>query len=239
MTWVFFAFVVVVSCKKAEIYSTTAHGLRKLSKSKSISVPFDEAAVDTFAFRKEMAANLKAFIRQNKKLASTEKQVVPAENLSMDSSLKVVYPEPTIDVHVPDIQNILFGFGTSSWNEDVLHEWEVASLSLGGFNVAKIYSAENIELTGWVSEEFGNDSLDVIVYNIARTTHAGSYTDNPNALEWTENMHWKTYYNSELQGIAYFKIKGDARKKPLLLKNFVEKDNFWASSILQIPKQPK
>jgi len=240
MACVFFACIAITSCKKTEIYSTTVNELQKLPKSKSISVPFDEAAVDTFAFRKEMAANLKAFIRQNKKLASSEKQVVHAENLSADSSLTVVYPEPTIDVHIPDIQNLPSGFRPLTyWSETVLHEWVVASLSWGGFNVAKIYSAESIELTGWVSEEFSDDSQDVIVYNIDRAPHAGSYTDNPNALDWEEQMHWTTYYNSELQGIAYFKIKGHARKNPLRIKEFVEKDNFWASSIISIPKQPK
>jgi|GEM_PF-5983235 len=42
---VFFVCMAIISCKKAAMYSTTVHELQKLPKSKSLSVPFDEAAV--------------------------------------------------------------------------------------------------------------------------------------------------------------------------------------------------
>jgi len=220
------------------MYSTKVHELQKVPKSRSVSVPFDEMAVDTFGFRREIAENLKAFINQNKKIVITENRTADMESLSSDSSLTVVYPEPAIDVHVPDNQNIPFGFGTS-WSENVIHEWLVATLSWGSYNIAKIYAVESIELSGWLDEDLSTDSLDAIVYSIDRAIPQGSYTNNPTMLDWEEKAHWTTYTNSLLQGIAYFHIRGYARKNPSPLKHFIENESFWASGIKYIPKQPK
>ncbi|MDR2270353.1 MAG: hypothetical protein LBF27_05540 [Sphingobacterium sp.] len=226
------------SCKKSETYFNALHPGSKDKFTTSITVPFNEASVDSTNLLPEVKKNLKEYIRKSPLIQQqSTKRIALKSNIAADSGLTLVIPQPTITI--PQFTEAISSL-TDNLNESEELEWTVATLDWFGTNIAKVLASEVVEYSGRIAtNEFDHapDSVDIIVYNIDRAQTGGSYSDTPMLLGWEEKSHFSTLTNSEIQGTAKFTVKGYAKKVGTILEEYVNNSLFWSTPIRYIPIQ--
>jgi|GEM_PF-1384669 len=242
----------MVSCNDAEMDTTdfnlVSNNIKAAANVNSVkSVPLELDAIDRAGLPNEVGNNLKEFIKTLPTNPTAESKTL-TKIKSHSDSVQFVYPTPQIKIHVPNIKHVASSYTKGLTNNTFnvggthTHTWEVVSMDLNNISLAKIFSDEHIEISGRIAtDQFSNvpDSIDVIVYNVDRAPHGGSYSDTPMLLDWEEKSNVNEITNSAIQGIVHSRIKGYAKKVSTIIKEYVESESFWASNIEYVPKDPK